>query len=1101
MKSLSHRVLARIAVVLGLIPATLSAQQSTTISGRVTSTDGTTPVVGASVNIPELRAGAITDAAGRYSFTATTAESGRTVTMFARRLGYQPDSARVALTGGALAQDFRLAPAATQLTGVVVTALGIERERSQLGTAQQQLTSEDLNTTKAMNLVQQVQGKVSGVNITGSGTPGGSTSIVIRGQNTLTTSNQPLFVVDGVPVANNNRSGTNAGVCSNPNTCPGNTGLGNGYDFGNAISDLNPEDIETFTVLKGPNAAAIYGSRAQNGAIIITTKKGLATAGRMRTEIATSYTLDSPGRLPDFQNLYGQGAGGQFDFVNGAGGGVNDGLDQSFGPKLDGRSTGCRFIAGTTTYDTNAPCRQFDAVNGGPWIAHPGNVESFFETGSTLSTTVAVSGGTDRANARMSVGVDNVDGFVPNNFFQKATGLLSGALQVTPRFSTNAVLQYARNNGKNRPGIGYNNSILEQFFWFGRQVDVGALKNWQQGPINTTPGFATREYSWNYNYHNNPYFIQEGNSVADARDRFIVQGTAKYQWTDWLNTSLRSGSDIFKYNIDQRFHPAFLNGTYVNPAYQGGFLFLQDYRNEHNTELLVNANRNVLDNLNVTAMLGGNIRREFFNTTSTQSTGLSVAGIYNVSNSAISPTLGQFANRRHMNSVFGSLSTTFNNYWTVEVTGRQDQSSTLPKGENTYFYPSVNTSLILTDALPAIQTGPLSFVKLRASWAEVGNDTDPYQLATVFQGNANKFGGRPQFTLGNNLLEPNLKPEITRSTEAGVEAGFLDGRASLDFTWYNKETRNQIYLVPVSPTTGYANKLLNAGTMRNRGIEMLLNTTPVQLANFSWNLIVNFGQNKNMVVDLAPDVDEILLGGGLFGDVQLRARKGQPYGALYGYAVRRCDDGAVGESLCTTTQSGRILTSGGIPVQTDTMVYLGSIQPRWTGGISNQFSYKNFSVGALLDIRNGGKLMSYTNYVGLYSGVLKESLRGREVDWNNPGIVVSGIDVDTGNENTINVTSEQYFQSLFGATGETTYDASYVKLRELRVGYDLPQRYAGFLRSQAVSIALTGRNLWLSTDVPNIDPEFAYSSGNFQGIEYALPGNTRSFGVSVRVTP
>ena len=1092
MKSLSQRVLARVAVVLGLFPATLAAQQSTTISGRVTSTDGTTPVVGASVNIPELRAGAITDAAGRFSFTAATAESGRTVTMFARRLGYQPDSARVALSGGTITQDFRLAAAATQLTGIVVTALGIERERSQLGTAQQQLNSEDLNTTKAMNLVQQVQGKVSGVNITGSGTPGGSTTIVIRGQNTLTTNNSPLFVVDGIPVANNNRSGTNAGVCSNPNTCPGNTGLGNGYDFGNAISDLNPEDIESFTVLKGPNAAAIYGSRAQNGAIVITTKKGMATAGRMRTEISTLYTFDGPGRLPTFQDEYGQGAGGQFSFGNGAGGGLADGLDQSWGPRLDVGTNICQF---------DSPGAGTASCTPTPWISHPDNVKNFFETGHTLSTTVAVSGGTERANARMSVGADNVDGFVPNNYFQKATGLLSGALQVTPRLSTNAVLQYARQNGKNRPGIGYNNSILEQFFWFGRQVNVDNLKNWQQGAVNTTSSFGNREFSWNYNYHNNPYFIQEGNSVSDARDRFIVQGTAKYDWTSWLSTSLRSGSDIYKYNIDQRFHPAFLNGTYVNPAHQGGFLFLQDYRNEHNTELLVNANRNVLDNLNVTAMVGGNLRREFFNTNSTQSTGLSVAGIYNVSNSAITPTLGQFQNRRHMNSVFGSLSGTLNNYWTVEVTGRQDQSSTLPKGQNTYFYPSVNTSVILTDALPAVQAGPLSFLKLRASWAEVGNDTDPYQLATVFQGNANQFGGRPQFTLGNNLLEPNLKPEITQSTEAGLEAGFLDGRASLDFTWYSKETRNQIYLVPVSPTTGYANKLLNAGTMRNQGIELLLNATPVEMPDFSWNVTLNYGQNNNKVVDLAPNVDRIILGNGLFGDIRLEASKGLPYGALWGYAIRRCDAGAVGDGLCTSAQNGQILTDGGIPLQTDTLVYLGSIQPKWTGGINNTLNYKGISLGALFDVRRGGKIMSYTNYVGLYSGVLKESLEGREIDFDDPGILVQGVDVNTGAANATRVTSESYFQNLFGATGETTYDASYVKLREIRLGYDLPQRWASRLRSEAVSLAFTGRNLALWTDVPNVDPEFAYSSGNFQGIEYAFPGNTRSFGLSVRVTP
>ena len=1073
MRSLSNRLRAG-ALLAVLVPAALAAQQPTTVTGRVTS-DAAAPLTGVSVSIPALRVGGYTDQNGQYSFTTPGTSAGQTVTLVARRLGSAPDSARITLSGGTVTQDFRLAAAATQLTGVVVTALGIEREKSQLGTAQQQINSEDLNVTKAMNLVQQVQGKVSGVNITGSGTPGGSTNIIIRGQNTLTSNNQPLFVVDGIPVSNSNRGG----------------GLVNGYDFGNAISDLNPEDVESMTILKGPNAAAIYGSRAQNGAIVITTKKGQATQGRMRTEVTTLYTFERPGRLPDFQNQYGQGAGGDFEFGDGAGGGINDGLDQSYGPKLDGRLI-CQF---------NSPGAGTGTCTPTPWVAHPDNVRNFFETGHTFSTTLAVSGGTDRANARMSVGTDNVEGYVPNNFFQKTTGLLSGNLQVTNKLNTSAVLQYVRNNGKNRPGTGYLNSILEQFFWFGRQVDVSALKDWQQGGA-TNGGDAFREYNWNYNYHNNPYYIQEGNSVVDARDRFIVQGTARYQFTPWLNASLRSGSDIFKFNIDQRFTQPFLNGTYVNQSYQGGFNFLQDYRNEHNTEAMLNASYDVMSNLAVTAMLGGNLRREYFNTVSTSTTGLSVAGIYNPSNAAIAPTNFQNITRRHMNSMFGSAAATLNGYWTVEATGRNDISSTLPKGNNSYFYPSVNTSLVLTDAVSALRNDYLSFLKVRASWARVGNDADPYLLNTVFQGNANKFGGRPQFSLGNNLLDPNLEPEITESVEGGIEAGFLDGRATVDFTLYNKETKNQIYLVPVSSTTGFGSKLLNAGTMQNKGFEALLTVIPVQLSNgFEWSTTFNFGKNNNEVVELSDEVERIVLGNGLFGDVRLEATKGKPYGALWGYDYRRCDADAVADGMCTTAQTGKVLTDGGIPVHTDSMVYLGSIQPKWTGGLSNQLSYKGFSVGALFDIRQGGKIMSYTNYVGLYSGVLKESLEGREVDWDNPGIVYDGIDINTQAPNTDNVTSETFFQNMFGATGQTTYDASYIKFREFRFGYDLPQTWASRLRMQSASLALTGRNLAIWTDVPNVDPEFAYSSGNFQGIEYAFPGNTRSWGLSVRLTP
>jgi TonB-linked SusC/RagA family outer membrane protein len=1056
MRSNSSRLLGSIALLAGLVPAALAAQQPTTVTGRVTS--GTnTPIEGAAIAVPELRVGGYTDASGTYSFSAPATATGRTVLMTVRRVGYRPDSVRVALSGGTVTQNIQLSSMATQLSGVVVTALGVEREKSQLGTAQQQISSEDLNNTKAMNLVQQVQGKVSGVNITGGGTPGGSINVVIRGHNTLTSNNQPLFIVDGIPVSNANRGGGLIGRTSD------------GYDFGNAISDLNPEDIESFTILKGPNAAAIYGSRAQNGAIVITTKKGMATEGRMRTEISTLYTWEAPGRLPDFQNQYGQGAGGSFSYVNGAGAGDCDGCDQSWGPKLDGRLID-----------------QFTGPNM-PWVPQPDNVKDFFETGHTFSTTLSVAGGTQRANARMSVGVDNVDGFVPNNFFQKTTGLLSGNLQVNDKLSTNAVLQYTRNNARNRPGTGYLNSIMEQFFWFGRQVDIDALRNYQQGAsVNNGP--AGREFNWNYNYHNNPFYIQEANLVTDSRDRFMVQGGISYKITDWLDAALRSGSDIYRFNIDQRFGAAYLNSSFVNPSYQGGFNFVNDYQNENNTELRLNATRQLMDDLGINVMLGGNVRQEFFSTNTTQTTGLSVAGIYNVSNAAITPTLGQFVQRRAVNSVYGSASTTFRDFWTVEVTGRNDISSTLPKGENSYFYPSVNTSLILTEAVPSIQNDIMSYLKVRASWAEVGNDASPYQLATTFSGNPNKFGGRPQFTLGDNLLEPNLKPEITRSTEAGIEAGFLNARVTLDLSWYNKETRNQIYLVPVSPTSGYSQKLINAGKMANTGIEALLTFIPVQVGDLEWTSTLNFSKNKNEVVDLAPGVSRIILGNGLFGDVRLQADLNKPYGSIWGYGYSR-------------DNQGRILTDGGFPVLTDTMIYLGTIQPDWTGGFSNQLTWRNVTLGALLDIRRGGKIMSYTNYIGDYSGVLETSLKGREVDWDKPGVTFNGIDVNTNAPNTTTITAEEYFQGGFFNVEPYVFDASYIKLRELRIGYDVPTRWASMIRSQAVSVALIGRNLGLWTDVPNVDPEFAYSSGNFQGFEYALPGNTKSIGLSFRITP
>ena len=1085
MRSLSHRVLVGAAVLVGMLPAAVAAQQPTTITGRVTS-DATAPIAGVAVSIPELRVGGYTDQSGRYTITAPATASGRTVTITARRLGYVPDSASVALSSASVTQDFTMRAAATQLTAIVTTALGAEVEKTRLGTAQQQLSSDELNVTRTQNVLQQIQGKVSGVQITGAGTQGGSVNMVIRGQNSISGNNQPLFVVDGIPVSNNDRGGDIIG----------------GYDFGNAISDLNPDDIESMSVLKGPNAAAIYGSRAANGAVVITTRKGKSSGGRMRTEVSSTYTFDRPSVLPDFQNQYGQGARGEFEYGNGAGGGRFDNADQSWGPKLDGRTTGCRFIrssdprfdpANPFTYDTTRPCAQFNALGGAPWIAHPDNVQDFFQTGHTFATTAAVSGGTDRASARLSFGNENIEGVVPNNTFNKTSALLNGSLDVSSRLSTNATIQYVRNGGRNRAGTGYTNSTLEQFFWFGRQVDINALRNFTQGGT-TNNGPTNREFNWNYNYHNNPWWLAYANPISDNRDRFIGSAAATYKFTPWLNATLRSGSDIYRLGIDQRW----AEGNLVNadPSYAGAFSFVNDYFNENNTELLVNADHYLGQRIQMNAMVGGNVRREQFRSDSTRTAGLSVPGIYNVRNAAITPTLGQFSSQRGTNSVYGQASATFDGWWTVEATARNDWSSTLPSANNSYFYPSVNTSVVLTDAFPAIKNNVLSYLKLRGSIAQVGNDAQPFQLQTTYTGNANKFQGLPQFSLGNNLANAQLKPEITKAGELGAEVAFFDGRATLDATWYDKATRNQIFNVTVSPTSGFTSKAINAGRIRNRGIEALLTVVPVRLNNgFEWSSTFNYSRNRGKVEELAPDVETIVLGQGIFAEYNIEARKGMPYGTIFGSAFERD----------TTTGSptfGQIYTDGGIPVVSTDFKVLGSIEPDWVGGWSNTFSHRGLSLGVNLDVRRGGKIVSSTNEVGEYSGVLASSLRGREVDWNNPGIVVQGVDINTGTANTTNVRSEVYFQSIFPVIEPYVYDGSYVKLREVRLGYDLPNSWAGrYFRSQAVNVALTGRNLWLSANVPNIDPEFAYSSGNLQGAEYAIPSNPRSFGVSVRVTP
>jgi len=1097
------RFLAVAGVVFGLTPA-LAQAQGTSISGQVTGTGGA-PVVGASVSIPTLRVGGFTDDQGRYSFTVPASATGTAVTVIARRLGFAPSSATVTLTGSAIAQNFSLSAAATELQGVVVTALGVTREKSQLGTAQQQLSTSEINETKTMNVVNSIQGKVSGVSITGSGTPGGSNRIVLRGVNSISGNNSPLFIVDGVAISNAGRGIGNSGIASAGSSNSG------GWDFGSAISDINPEDIATMSILKGPNAAALYGSRAANGVIILTTKKGSSTSGKMRTEVSSTYTWESPSILPQYQNLYGQGSAGEFQWKNGSGGGVQDNNDQSFGPRLDGRSYGCVFIHGDTlnngsyrdprfnpaapyTYDQIAPCTQFTSPTAAsPWIAHPDNVYSFFNTGHTLSNNVAFSGGSDRANARISFGSDQVEGYIPNNSFHKTNGLLNASLKVNSRLTTDASLQYIRNSAANRPGVGYTQSILEGFIWFGRQVDLEALRNYQQtSAVNNGP--AGREYNWNYSYHNNPFWLQYQNPITDVRDRFMGNVSATYNLAEGIDANIRTGSDIYRFNIDQRFAPGDVRqGTIVDPKFFGGFNNLNDYNNENTTDATLRATRTLGSRLQVNALAGGATRRSTYNFNEAVTGGLTVPGIYNVSNAAITPTLGQTLQRRQTNSLYGSGDVTLNGWWTIGGTARNDYSSTLPNGANSYFYPSVNTAFVLTDAIPALKNRVLSYAKLRASTARVGSDADPYQLRTTYTGLSTKYNGLAQFTLGDLLANSELKPEITHSNELGAEFSLFDGRVTFDGSLYDKYTRNQIFSAPVSQTTGFTTKAINAGKITNKGQEFLLDITPVQTdGGLAWNTAFNYGRNKSLIAELAPGVTTLLLG--TAHATRVEARLDRPYGAIMGNAWAR-------------DAQGRLLTKNGLPYAENSAQshYFGSVQPQWTGGWGNTLTYKGVRLYGLLDFHMGGHLASITNLWGDFTGIFPRTLQGREVDWNNPGIVVKGIDAATGLANTVNVDAETYWQCIAYNCGQVledhVYDASYTKLRELSLGFDLPRAFASRLNTSGITVALTGRNLKTWTKVPNIDPEFSYQTGNNQGIEFGALPNARVWGFNVRITP
>ena len=1055
------RILAAVAALAGSMIAmpVMSQAQTAVISGRITAETGE-PIPAATVVVTALQLGATSDDQGNYTFAIPAQRLGSApIVVMVRRIGYGSKTVSITPSAGSTTTvNFTLAALANRLEGVVTTALGVQREKSQLGTAQQEISSKDLNTAHSQNFVDQLAGKVSGMTVTGSGTPGGSTKITIRGSNSINGDNTPLFVVDGVPVSNDDRGGSyNQGSLTNASS--------QGLDLGSVINDINPEDIESVSVLKGPNAAALYGSRAANGVIVITTKHGANSDAKLQSALTSTYTWDRPSKYMDWQNLYGQGTGGRFSYVDGRGNGVNDATAASWGPRMNGQLI-----------------PQFDSpvVNGvrqaTPFIPHPDNANSFFETGHNLSNTFAISGGIDKANGRLSIGNTQVQGVIPNSSFNTLSGAVAGNFTMG-RLKTSGSVQYIQGRAWNRPPDGYNTSIVQQFLWWGRQVDMASLKA-QQYDANGNL------FNWNSTFHNNPYWLQYDNPEYDVRNRVIASVSGSYTLSSWLSATLRGGQDYYNWDIDRNFAKG--NIQWTNPSYAGAFSAMNQHNTGSNVDLLLNANKALTSRLAFNGLFGGTLRRTTFGNSNISTPGISVPGIYNASNAAITPTVQQFASDQRVNSVYESAALTWDNWWTVEGTGRTDWSSTLPSGQNSYFYPGVNTSIVLTNALPQLKSGVLTYAKLRGAYARVGSDANPYQLQTVFNGQSSKFGAIPLFSLADNLANANLKPELTTSSEIGAELAFLDSRVTLDASYYDKETKNQILNLVIPPTSGYSTQAINAGQISNKGFEAALGLTPLRSeTGLNWTSTFNYANNKSKVVALTPGLTSVVLASQWSATVTATA--GQPYGQLNGYTYLR-------------DSSGNLLTSKGLPIRGPVTV-LGNINPKWVGGWNNEFKLKRFTGSFLLHFNVGGKVFSTTNMMCDQSGQCANTVKGREVDWNQPGIVVKGIDRATGQPNTVNVTSEQYFLSLWLIHEQYTYNDSYVKLREVRVGYDLPDAFANRFNARTMNVSLVGRNLWTQSSIPNIDPEFTYGTGNSQGFEYAPLPTNRSIGLNLKVTP
>ena len=1068
-----------LALAIGVIQG---AAQVTTVRGIVTTEEDGEPVIGASVIVKGTALGTVTDVNGRFELSGLSPSATRLlisyISLMAKEVAIAP---QVSVT---LKSDTHL------LDEVVVTALGISREKKALGYTAQEVKQDALVQGKDNNLLNSLSGKIAGVRITNTQGDVGSSRIVIRGETSIAGENQPLFIVDGIPVDNSQLNARSSG-----------------RDFKNAIADLNPEDIKTLTVLKGPNAAALYGARAAHGAIVITTKGGDKRQKGIGITLHSSTQVSFVATLPEFQNLFGQGAGGRFSYVDGKGAGVNDGVDESWGPRLD---------IGLLIPQFDSPLDADGNRVATPWVSHPNNVRDYFRMGISTNNGISIARGDDKYQFRVGYNYEKQVSIVPDAGTNKTNISLNTDYHLAKWIVVGATANYIVYTAPSLPGSatpsGSNvrsNSPMLQFLWFGRQVDTNSLK-------------ADYTRNWNSSYYDNPFWSASYNTQSQERHRLIGDLHAEFRLTDGLHVRFRTSTDWYNDRRKSKVKWGSAGagspyGSYAEDAYTV---------KENNTEVLATYIKQLNKNWGIDALLGFNVRNKQYENNYQAAPRLAVADLYTLTNSRDPLTSSNDFYRLRQYGLYGSIQLDYRRWAFLNKTGRNDWSSTLPVDNNSYFYPSVTASVLLSEAF-GWRSKAVNYLKIRGGWSQVGADANPYQLATVFTSET-AFNGNPLQSSSTIGMNSNLKPENTSSIEAGFEAAFWDNRLYLDFTYYKTDSRNQILKLATTAASGYTSQVRNAGHIRNRGYEIQLGAVPIQTSKgFRWNLDLNYGANSSKVVKL--DDEGLITSYQLYSSgIQILASVGEAYGTLFGTSYVRDANGNV------------VVDANGLPKISTTNKTLGKFTPDWTGGISNTFSYRSLSLSFLIDASVGGSIFSNTNKTGKYTGVLANTLSGRDAEhgglWyytdamgNNvrlsespsysvssdglyyaqvngqstrvyqDGIMVEGV-TESGSKNEEVVSAEKYYHRIYSIAEANVYDASYVKLREVALSYRLPRLWTQKLHLQEASVTLTGRNLWtIYKSVPNIDPESALTTGNAQGVEaYSLP-TTRSFGVNLSV--
>ena len=964
-----------------------------------------------------------------------------------------------------------------ELDGVVLTALGLKRETIELGYVVQSLNAEGVAEVKSVNFLDNLSGKLAGVTVTQGATGVGSSSkITIRGETSFS-NNNPLFVVDGIPINNNSIFNfTNEAAAGFQE-----------IDFGNGAMEVNPDDIEAVSVLKGPGASALYGTRASNGVIVIETKNGSKSEG-LGISYNTSFLMDSAFRLPDFQNSYGQGNSGQFAFVNGLGGGTNDNITYSWGPRLDIGNLVPQFDGPVTLADGTV-VRGGDtslyndlSITPTPFNSHSDNLKNFYETGSTFINNLAISSRFENGNFRLSFTDLRSESIIPGVNLVRQTISTRLGFQPTEKLHINSSISYVNSQSDNRPSNGYGSENVNYSLvaWGPRSLNIDNLKNYWQ------PGLeGLQQYSFNYTFFDNPYFILFENRNSFDRDRVFGNISASYDITDNLTATVRTGMD---YSDETRqLRRAFSSNRFINGGYAEHDVFFR----EINTDFLLNYS-NRLNDIKIDVSVGGSRMDQKAITSQSQTTSLAQPGIFRLSNAASPIEVFEFESQKRINSIYGIAKFGYKGFLFLDVTGRNDWSSALATPfsvDNTsFFYPSVSTSFLLSEIteLPEI----ISLAKLRASWAQVGNDTNPYQTTGAFVSQT-PFNGQPTFSDQNVIANPNLKPERTSSFEVGADIRFFGDKFSLDVSYYNALTEDQIISLPIGISSGFTQQVVNGGKVRSKGLEIIAGITPISTIDFSWKSTLNFSTNQATVEDLPQEEGRLTLAYSRIYDSQnqtvfLQVEEGGQIGDLYGTGYLKNDNGDF------------VLTNEGRYIPDNNLQKLGNYNPDFMLGLNSQLIYKNWNLGFLFDWRQGGIIVSRTRALGNVGGQLAETeFRPDE------GIIADGV-VNVGTlenpsyqQNTVAISPESYYRQFYDRNHEenNTYDASYLKLRQFSFGYTF-ENLSLFQQQATLRLSLIGKNLFAFSKNPHFDPEqlAVQGQGFIGGVEDMSYATSRSIG-------